>query len=170
MKTVHIVFGTQGAGKSTYSKALAAKVNGVHLSIDDWMWELFGSDLPKPIDIAWLMERLGRCENRIWKTTMQIVACGTNVILDLGFMKVKNRNTFLDLASQHQMLTQLHYVDAPYETRLKRVMERNNAKGKTFSFEVSAAAFNYMEQQFEKPSEVELQRAVIVDTGEEILF
>ena len=124
----------------------------------------------KPIDIAWLMERVGRCENRIWKTTKQIVECGINVILDLGFMKVKNRNAFLNLANEYQVATQLHYVDAPYETRLKRVMERNNTKGKTFSFEVSAAAFNYMEQQFEKPTETELQKAVIVDTSEERLL
>ena len=29
MNKVHLVFGPQGAGKSTYSKKLAAQVNGV---------------------------------------------------------------------------------------------------------------------------------------------
>lgn len=37
MGKIHLVFGPQGAGKSTYSKELARKVNGVHLSIDEWM-------------------------------------------------------------------------------------------------------------------------------------
>jgi len=35
MANVHIVFGSQGAGKSTYSINLANELDGIHLSIDE---------------------------------------------------------------------------------------------------------------------------------------
>lgn len=166
MNKIHLVFGSQGAGKSTYSKELAQKVNGVHLSIDEWMWELYGADLPKSMNLKWIMERVERCEKQIWTTAKQIAICGGNVILDLGFMKVKNRDTFMNLAKEINVSTQLHYVDAPYSVRHKRVEERNVQKGQTFSFEVTPIMFEFMEKEFEKPTEKELQNAVIINTSE----
>ena len=165
MPAIHIISGTQGAGKTTYAKALAEKVNGVHLSIDEWMWTLFGADLPSPVDMPWLMQRVGRCEKQIWNTTLQVYNCGTNVILDLGFMKVSDRERLLNKAADLGMQTQLHFINADYQTRLQRVMQRNVQKGNTFSFEVSPVAFNYMEQQFEQPTESELRNALVIDTG-----
>jgi predicted kinase len=165
MSKVHLVFGSQGAGKSTYSKRLAEEINGVHLSIDEWMWELYGADLPKPINVKWIMERVERCEKQIWTTAKQISACNGNVILDLGFMKVKNRDTFLELAKDLKISTQLHYIDALYPIRFERVMKRNIKKGQTFSFEVTPEMFEFMDKEFEKPSEKEMQNIIMIDTN-----
>ena len=165
MSNIHIVFGSQGAGKSTYARQLARQVNGVHFSIDEWMWKLYGPDLPQPMDMAWVMERVGRCEKRIWDTARQVAACGVSVVLDLGFMKAKDRERFTALAKEEALSTQLHYVDAPYAVRLKRVTERNSVKGETFSFEVSPAMFDFMEKEFEGPTERERSEAVVVQTG-----
>ncbi|HEY8068088.1 MAG TPA: AAA family ATPase, partial [Burkholderiales bacterium] len=74
--TVHIVFGSQGAGKTTYARRLASEVKGTRFSIDDWMGELFGPDLPKPMSLPWIMERVRRCESRIWSTAAEIVEQG----------------------------------------------------------------------------------------------
>lgn len=165
MNNVHIVFGSQGAGKSTYARQLARQVNGVHFSIDEWMWKLYGPDLPQPMNMPWVMERVGRCEKRIWDTARQVAACGVSVVLDLGFMKAKDRERFTALAKEEGLSAQLHYVDAPYAVRLKRVTERNLRKGETFSFEVSPAMFDVMEKEFEAPTEEELSEAVVVQTG-----
>ncbi|TAJ57379.1 MAG: ATP-binding protein [Chitinophagaceae bacterium] len=164
MKTIHFVFGSQGAGKSTYAKQLAKEVNGVHLAIDEWMWELFGADLPQPINMAWVMERVARCEKRIWANTLQIIATGTPAILDLGFMKAQSRQLYNTLAANLNIPVQWHYVDAPVETRLQRVINRNAEKGNTFSFEVSPEAFHFMESQFERPTEEELAKALVIST------
>lgn len=163
---MHLIMGTQGAGKSTYSINLAEQVNGVHFSIDDWMKELFGPDLPVPMDIGWLMIRISRCEQRIWSTAVKIAQTGVNVILDLGFLKVKDRNLYLGLAKEHGLLTQLHYIDAQLPTRFERVMTRNSDKSKTFSFEVSPAMFHYMENEFEPPNEEESKDIVIINTDD----
>lgn len=165
MKKIHIVYGPQGAGKSTYSKKLAMKVNGVHLSIDEWMWRLYGADLPKPLNIGWVVERVERCEQQIWSTAKDIIATGSEVVLDLGFTKISKRKQFLSLAKESEISAQLHYILAPHTLRKERVLNRNKAKGATFSFEVTPGMFDFMESEFQEATSVELEKALIVDTG-----
>lgn len=165
MTRVHIIFGPQGAGKTTYSKKLAENVNGVHLSIDEWMWELYGADLPKPMNLTWIMKRVGRCEKQIWSTAKRISKCGCSVILDLSFMKLKKRQLFISLARENNISTQLHYINAPLSIRRRRVLERNIEKGETFSFEVTPGMFDFMEKEFEDPNKQELANAILIDTS-----
>lgn len=84
MGEIHIVFGPQGAGKSTYSRNLASSISATRFSIDDWMIELFGPDLSKPLDFDWIMERVKRCERRIWITVADVAENGGNVVLVWG--------------------------------------------------------------------------------------
>lgn len=165
MGTVHLVFGPQGAGKTTYARRLADEIQAVRFSIDDWMHQLYGADLPKPLNFAWIMERVRRCELRIWVTASEIAGTGGNVVLDLGFMKVANRAEFVDLAQASKLPVQLHFIDAPHEIRRGRVLARNSDKGETFSFEVTPAMFDFMEQQFQRPTTAELSTATVVNSG-----
>ncbi len=165
MSKIHIVFGPQGAGKSTYSKKLAIDANAVHLSIDAWMWAMYGADLPKTMNLKWIMERVERCEKQIWATAKQIGRCGGDVILDLGFTKLAKRKQFKALATEQNMQIQVHYVTAPHATRKARVLNRNIEKGSTFSFEVTPGMFDFMEGELHSPTEEELANAIIVDTG-----
>ena len=159
--TVHIVFGPQGAGKSTYSRQLAGQHRAILFSIDEWMHQLYGPDLPRSLDFGWIMERVGRCEKRIWDTAAEIAGTGGNVVLDLGFMKIDSRTAFADLAESCSLLSQLHFVDAPHDIRRQRVLARNTEKGETFSFEVTPGMFDFMEKQFERPTEDELSKAIV---------
>ena len=162
--TIHMVLGRQGAGKSTYSKALAKKVNAVYFSIDEWMWQLYGDDMPKSMNLRWIMERVGRCEHRIRDLTNQVYDSGSCVVLDLGFTKLSNRDSFYSLASESNASIQVHYLKAPHSVRKQRVMERNNAKGETYSFEVTPSMFDFMEGEFHSPLDRELEKAIIIDT------
>ncbi|MEE9438160.1 MAG: AAA family ATPase [Saprospiraceae bacterium] len=108
MSKIHIIFGPQGAGKTTYSKKLSEEVKGIHLSIDDWMWKLFGEDLPKPMNLKWIMERVERCEKQIWSISTQISESGSDVILDLAFTKKAKRELFKTLADDQNIPTQVH--------------------------------------------------------------
>ena len=164
---IHIVFGSQGAGKTTYSRLVAKEAHGTRFSIDEWMGEIFGPDLPKPMSLPWIMERVQRCERRIWSTASEIAEHGGNVVLDLGFMKVADRSRFLDLAEAKGLPAQLHFVTAPHDQRRSRVMSRNTSKGDTFAFEVTPAMFDFMEKQFEPPTEVELSKSISLSTAHE---
>jgi len=159
--TLHLVFGPQGAGKSSYARQLATRFQGVRLSIDDWMGQLYGPDLPTPMNFAWIMERVQRCEKRIWATAAEIAGTGGHVVLDLGFMKVRKRTEFLALASAGEHPAQLHFVNAPLDVRRQRVLQRNIDKGDTYSFEVSAPMFDFMEREFEPPTALELASATV---------
>ena len=158
--TVHIVFGSQGAGKTTYSRQLAIDTKGTRFSIDEWMSELFGPDLPKPMSLPWIMDRVQRCESRIWFTAAETVVRGGCAVLDLGFMRVSDRSRFISMAEAKGLPVQLHYVNAPHGVRRTRVVSRNANKGETFAFEVTPAMFDFMERQFELPTEAELARSI----------
>jgi predicted kinase len=160
MTTVHLVFGPQGAGKTTYSRQLAEQTAGMRFSIDEWMNELYGPDLPKPLNLGWIMERVWRCESRIWSTAAETVQHGAGVVLDLGFMKMENRSRFVALAEARALPVQMHLVTAPHDLRRRRVLARNTNQGETFAFEVTPSMFDFMEKQFEPATEAEVARSI----------
>jgi predicted kinase len=165
MTHIHFVCGPQGAGKTTYAKMLAQNEQATLFSIDQWMIQLFGPDLPKPMNLSWIMERVKRCERQIWTTAKQIGGRGGKVVLDLGFMKAASRAEFLALAHQSGLTPKLHYLTAPRAIRRERVLARNLKKGDTFSFEgVTPVIFDFMEREFEIPSEIELMDAECINT------
>lgn len=163
--TIHIIFGPQGAGKTTYSRHLADQHACARFSIDDWMGELFAPDMTQPIRFPWMMERVARCEKRIWAVACDVALRGGNIALDLGFMKAASRTKFVALARGQGLPTQLHFVTAPHDVRKSRVMARNANRGETFSFEVTPAMFDFMETQFEAPVGNELATCLISNTG-----
>lgn len=55
----------------------------------------------------------------------------------------------------------MHFVDAPHDVRKARVLARNSEKGETFSFEVTPGMFDFMEQEFQRPTEAELSVAAV---------
>lgn len=160
MGTVHIIFGPQGAGKSTYARKLQSGIQGTRFSIDDWMHQLYGPDMPESLNFSWIMERVRRCEVRIWATASDIAQAGGNVVLDLGFMKIESRTEFQSLADAMELKSQLHFIDAPHAIRKERVLARNVTQGETFSFEVTAGMFDFMENEFQRPTDSELARAI----------
>lgn len=62
MRTVHLLHGIPGSGKTSFAKQLELKANTVRLSHDEWMVALFGSD---PAMDQW--ERYSaRIEAQLW--------------------------------------------------------------------------------------------------------
>jgi predicted kinase len=152
----HIICGSTGAGKSTYAKALAEEIAGIHFAIDEWMVALFWKDSPDPIEFDWAMERVNRCEVQIAATAIQCIKRGVPAILDLGFTKVQHRHKFVDIAKDAGFEFVMHYLDVPADVRWSRVQQRNAQKGETFSLEVDRSMFDFVEGMWEPPSEDEL--------------
>jgi predicted kinase len=164
MADIHLVFGRQGAGKTTYSRQLAEQAAAVSFSIDDWMGELYAPDMPQPLNLGWVMERVQRCESRIWATASQAVQRGTSVVLDLGLIKAGDRARFVSRAQEMGSAVQRHFVTAPLEVRRQRVVSRNADKGATYAFEVTPGMFDFMERQFEAPANDELVDCLVIDS------
>lgn len=157
MPTVHIIFGPLGAGKSTLARRLATENLAVRFSIDEWMHHLYNADRPDQLSLAWVWPRVRRCETIIWQTCLPILQAGIDVVLDLGFMTLENRQHHRKLALEAGYLVANHFVDADRQLRRERVMQRNVAKGETYTFEVSGAMFDAMDAGFQQPTELELK-------------
>ena len=153
---IHLIVGNTGSGKTTYSKELKKENNGIIFSIDKWNNTLFLSD-KKPSDgLEWFLERINRAESIIMDLIAQLENAKTDSILDLGLSKFEHREKFRNFAEQKGFQLRIHFLDISKETRLKRIMKRNDEKGETFEFEVSLEDFNFMENWFEKPDNIEL--------------
>jgi predicted kinase len=150
-----MVVGCTGAGKTTYARRLSDDIGGLRFSIDEWMMPLFGPDIPQPIEFAWMMERVDRCEAMIWTMARQSVARGVPVVLDLGFTKHEHRRKFRDLAAEAGLSAAVHFIDVSRETRWHQVEQRNTDQGDTFAMHVDRSMFDFMESMWEPPTRAE---------------
>ena len=142
---VHLVCGPTGAGKTTLSIALAERLGAVRFSIDEWMTTLFWADSPQPLEFAWSIERVRRCEAQIWSTALRIAGRGIPAILDLGFSTVRQRGEFIARARDAGLSVVIHVADAPADERWRRVQTRNVEKGATYQLKVTREMFDFME-------------------------
>ena len=153
---VIIVTGATGAGKTSYACDLATRLGGIRFSIDDWMTTLFWMDSPQPIAFEWTMERIARCEMQILDQVAALSALGIPSILDLGFTRMDHRARFADSVRVMGASVSLHWINVSTEERWRRVQQRNRDKGTTFALTVDRAMFEFMEGQWQPPSDVEI--------------
>ena len=159
---IHLIVGNTGSGKTTYSTELKKKNNGIIFSIDKWNKTLFLTD-KKPTDgLEWFLERIDRTEEMIMELIMQLENAKTDSILDLGLSKLEHREKFREFAKSNGYELKTHFLDISKETRLERVMKRNNEKGETFEFVVSKEIFDFMECWFEKPNDNEMKNGITI--------
>lgn len=151
-RSVHLVAGSTGAGKSTYAMRLADDIGGMHLAIDDWMQRLFGPDRPADADFAWYIDRIERCEAQMWQLACDLHRSRAPAVLDLGLTTREHRRRFLARADRARIPARLHYVDVDPDRRWQRVLERNRDRGATFRLEVTREMFDFMESRFEPPT------------------
>lgn len=159
---IHLIVGNTGSGKTTYSTKLKQKTNGIIFSIDKWNKTLFLDDKKADDGLEWFLERIERAEKMIMELTQQLEHLHTDSILDLGLSKFEHREKFRQFAASNGYELRFHYLDITKETRLQRVMKRNNEKDDTYEFEVTKENFDFMEGWFEKPTEQELSGAIII--------
>lgn len=155
MPQVHLIEGPVGAGKSTFSSALAARTQGVHIALDEWFAALFSPDRPGGDFVPWYIERKERLLGLIWNHSRRILGSGQVVILELGLIQREHRIEFCRKIKAESFQLVVHVLDAPFEIRRERVRRRNTERGPTFSMVVPEHVFEMASRLWEPPDEVE---------------
>jgi len=159
---IHLIVGNTGSGKTTYSNKLKNEIGGIIFSIDKWNNTLFLPDKKKDDGLDWFLERIDRAESLISNLIIQLESTGTDSILDLGLSKFEHREKFRKLAKENNIEIKIHFLDISKEIRLSRIFKRNEEKGETFEFKVTRENFDFMENWFERPSEIEIKNGILI--------
>lgn len=155
MARIHLIVGPVAAGKSTFALELCRRHRAVRLTLDEWMTRLFSPDRPDDGVMEWYRERAGRCVEQIWQLADQLIAAGTEVVLEIGLIQQRDRLRFYRRvdASGHAMT--IYVLDAPREVRRERVERRNQDRGATFSMVVPPHIFELASDLWEPPDAAE---------------
>lgn len=157
MSQVHLIEGPVGAGKSTFSAALAASHQGVHIALDAWFAALFSPDRPDGDFVPWYVQRKERLLGLVWSHSRSILASGRSVVLELGLIQQQQRMQFCRSITDEGFAPHLHVLDAPLDVRRARVRRRNEERGPTFSMVVPDPVFEMASRLWEPPDDLECE-------------
>lgn len=145
--TVHLLAGLNGAGKTTLARLLERELPAVRFTLDEWMLRLHRIPYEDPLypDLS------RRCQDLIWDTARQVLATGTDVVLDWNQWSVDRRRAWRDrvLAAGHHPV--LHHVDVPVETAIRRIQGRA-AEGSGVAHVLDADGVRHLARIFEVPT------------------
>jgi predicted kinase len=142
MAKVYLIEGPVGAGKSTFSRSLTTKTNGIHISLDEWFVSLFSPDRPAAEITTWYLERKNRLVNLIWKHAGALLASGIDVVLELGLIQRADRQAFYRRVVENGFDLWVYVLDTPEDIRRQRVRQRNIERGDTFFMVVTDDIFD----------------------------
>lgn len=159
---IHLLLGPVGAGKSTFARKLCQQLDATSLNLDDWMATLFLQDRPSSNVMEWYKDRAARCLEQIWKTAENMLACGHEVVLEVGLIRRAQRNAFYARIGPWAGHLVLYVLDAPYEVRQERVHQRNTHKGATYSMDVPPHIFELASALWEPPCDEECAEHIVL--------
>jgi predicted kinase len=145
--TLYLVCGKIGAGKSTLSRALAARPRTLLIVQDYWMSVLYPAEIRTIDDFA---HHVARLHKAIGPLIVDILRQDLSVVLDFPANTVAFRKWMRSLIKQADVAHELHFLDVPDDTCRARLRERN-ASG-DHSYEVSEASFDEFTRYFVPPA------------------
>lgn len=155
MARIHLIEGPVGSGKSTLASKICNEHKAPRFILDQWMVTLFSPDRPSSEVVEWYVERKDRCIDQIWNVACEILASGSDVILELGLIQQAIRDRFYNRVDLAGYKMKIYVVDAPSEVRKERVQHRNEKKGETFAMEVPDHFFEMANSLWESIDESE---------------
>lgn len=158
-----LLIGPVGAGKTSYAQCRIARDPAVFFDLDSWMVRLFGDD-PRPSGgvLDWYQERRERCRALIWDLSSNVLASGSDVVLEVGLLTAREREDFYERLRAQTDSLQILLVDAPRDVRRERVSRRNES-GEAFVQIVPPEFFELASDAWEPPTEREIARWDIIE-------
>ena len=153
MPKVIMTCGRICSGKSTYAGKLQKELGAVILSIDELMLDILGGDTGDMHD-----EYVRRTEMYLYRKSAEIVAAGSDVILDWGFWTRRDRDFAREFYRSRGIDCQFHYVSID-DAEWKRRIEKRNAEvsaGRSDAYFIDELLAAKFQSLFELPDEGEM--------------
>ena len=153
MAKVHLICGMICSGKSRYAQQLKAERNALILSTDE-----ITLSLPQDV-IRDCFDRVSDSVNSyLMKKTLDVLATGTDVILDWGFWTAEKRREIRDFYRANGAEFCFYYIEVDSETLALNVRERNSKveAGETSAYYVDEGLAKKCRDLFEIPSDEEI--------------
>ena len=147
MATVHLLCGRPGSGKTTFARELEKTHRAVRYTYDEWMVQLYGRS-PEQFEALF-----NRVSSLIWRIATRNLALGTDVILDKGFWRNRDRENVRQAAAAIGAESKLYFLDAPIDVLRKRILTRS--KSDEDALWVNDQAFTEFINRFEPPNDDE---------------
>lgn len=150
MAKVFLLCGRICAGKTYYANRLIKAQNAVLLSADELMLEL---EPPKDYDSL-----AARIILYLYKKAAEIAACGTNVVLDFGFWRRRDRREASAFFAERGISVEWHYIDVSDAVWRANIRTRNRAveSGQTRAYYVDQGLLDKLSGRFEVPDPSEM--------------
>ena len=141
------------SGKSTYAEKLRAETGAVILSVDEVMLALFGLYAGERHD-----EYAEKTKRYLYDKSVEILATGTDVILDWGFWRRDERASARAFYERRGIPCEFRYLDVS-ETVWKQRIEKRNAAvaaGRLIAYPVDNNLAAKFVSRFEAPGRDEI--------------
>ncbi len=148
-----IIVGLPGAGKTTYARKLAEQENATLFVLDEMVHERYGNR--HDVELGF---REKTVKYDALPKIIDLLQSGKSVILDYGFFKTEERSRYKKLAEILGVEFELHYVRAPYDTLLERVLKRNKEDGNIHY--IDKEILDVLIEQFEEPEDDEFVKTI----------
>ncbi|MGI5958332.1 MAG: AAA family ATPase [Massiliimalia sp.] len=148
MAKVICICGKICSGKSWYARQLQKAENAVILSCDEITTGIFDGNLGDQHEII-----LEKVKQYLLSKSLEMIACGCNVILEWGFWTEKEREQITQYYRTHNIDCQWHYVDISDEDWQRNIRLRNLAvaEGKTSDYPLDEGLLQKLTSVFEQP-------------------
>lgn len=132
--------GPAGSGKSTVARRLEAQ-GMVRLSFDQEAWRRGIKTMPLPADVHQEIEQELRAR------LVELVADGTDVVLDFSFWSKRARLAYRDLLRPLGVVPETIYLATPREVALERLEARGHKHGDDYALpdNIVAEYFDHFE-------------------------
>ena len=148
--TAHLLHGYIGSGKTTFARQLAIELPAVRFSHDEWFVKLYGQNPPE--------ERFDELFNNVgdllWQQAMATLAVGMDVILDIGFWTLEDREYARERVSSAGGIPKFYKISCPMDLMRERTLKRSE-NPPLDSFWIDGPAFDKLLARYQPMGESE---------------